>query len=111
MKNLWERRLRIVDELHYNRAVTYKALADQLGVSKDTIRTDISALGMIIPIITSSGNGGGVFVPNSWKRGNRYLTPDQEELLIELMMTLTPEKQEIMQSIITTFAMPRYDDK
>lgn len=111
MTNLWERRLQIVDELHYHRAVTYRMLAEKFGVSKDTIRSDIAALGMIIPINTVSGNCGGIYVPDSWKRSNRYLTSEQEELLVELMMMLSPEKHEIMQSIITTFAMPKFDKK
>lgn len=111
MSDLWERRLRIVDELHYNRFVTYGMLAEKMDVSARTIRSDIADLCRIIPLNTMSGHFGGVCVPESWKRGDRYLTSEQEGLLVELMMLLPPEKQEIMQSIITTFAMPKIKEE
>lgn len=111
MKDLWERRLQIIDELHYNRNTTYNLLADKFDVSRATIRSDIADLGRMIPIKTVSGKCGGVQVSSGWKRGDRYLTSEQETLLVDLMILLPPEKQEIMQSIITTFAMPKMDEE
>ena len=44
---------------------------------------------------------------SSWHLSRRYLHDDQEALLRELMSGLQPDKQEVLQQILTAFAKPK----
>ena len=43
---------------------------------------------------------------DGWYFGRRYLRPEQEALLRDLLPGLQPEQQKTMQSILTSFAIP-----
>lgn len=44
---------------------------------------------------------------DGWRFDYRHLKPNQENLLRKLLIGLEPEQQEIMQSILDTFAKPK----
>ena len=102
-----ERRQLILDVLSDRRQDTYQHLADEFGVSKRTIQTDIIELSCSVPIFTVPGNKGGIRVADGWYLSRRYLHDDQEKLLRSLISGLQPEEQKTMQQILTAFAKPR----
>ena len=106
-----ERRQRILEYLSDFRQATYSELANEFGVSKNTIVTDISELSCSAPIFTVSGNKGGIRVADGWYIGRRYLRDSQEEFIRKLMDGLQPDEQIIMQSILTAFAKPKVKEK
>ena len=107
-----ERRQRILEYLSDYRHATYSELANEFGVSKNTIVTDIVELSCSAPIFTTAGRyGGGIRVADGWYVGRRYLRDDQEQLLRELMDGLQPEDQKTMQAILTAFAKPKVKEK
>lgn len=101
-----ERQLEILQILSAERQTTVKRLAEHFGVSEKTIRRDIETLTLSAPIYTQTGPKGGIRVMNGWYANRHYLTANQEALLKELMEGLQPEKVEIMQSILKSFAKP-----
>lgn len=109
MLDLWERRVRIITELHNCRYATYQGLAIRFHVNKNTIRKDINAISRGVPIYTSSGGHGGIYVPQSWRLGTRYLTAEQEALLWKVMDMLPVDEQNIILEIITDFAIPKFE--
>ena len=107
-----ERRQRILEYLSDYRHATYSELANEFGVSKNTIVTDIVELSCSAPIFTTAGRyGGGIRVADGWYVGRRYLRDDQEQLLRKLMDGLQPEDQKTMQAILTAFAKPKVKEK
>ena len=112
MISVTERRQRILEYLSDYRHATYNELANEFGVSKNTIVTDIVELSCSAPIETQSGRyGGGIRVAAGWYIGRRYLRDDQEQLLRKLMDGLQPEDQKTMQAILTAFAKPKVKEK
>lgn len=107
MQSALTRRQMILETLSDRRFETRENLATEFQVSVRTIVRDIEALSCSAPIYTVSGNGGGIKVADGWYVGRRYLRAEQETLLRELMIDLEPEKQRIMKSILTAFAIPR----
>ena len=107
MQSALDRRQAILELLSDRRQATLDGLALEFGVSKMTIRRDIEILSCSAPIYTLQGNGGGIHVADGYYIGRRYLHDDQEALLQELMGGLSPDKQQIMQGILTAFAKPQ----
>lgn len=111
MSKILERRQRIIEELSFRRFATYRELADEFGVSKDTIRNDIAEISLSVPLITISGNGGGIRVADGWYASRTYLCDEDEELLRRLLPGLQPEDQKRMQHILSVFAKPQVKEK
>lgn len=107
MSKVADRRQRITEKLSFKRSATYQELADEFGVSKDTIRNDIAEISLSVPLYTVSGNGGGIRVADGWYVSKTYLCNEDEEMLRRLLPGLQPEDQERMQHILSTFAKPR----
>jgi len=85
-------------------------LANQFNVSRRTIVTDIRELSLIYPIYTVCGKyDGGVYLSENFKLGKKdYLTPEQEEVLNQLIGLSTLKQQEILQSILKKFGRRSY---
>ena len=111
MQSALERRQRILEKLSDCRSTTLDRLAAEFSVSKMTIRRDIDLLSCSAPIFTLQGGGGGIRVADGWYLSRRYLHDDQEALLRSLLDGLQPEKQQIMQQILTAFAKPKVKEK
>jgi len=75
-------------------------LAFEFGVSSHTIRNDIRVLELEYPIYTRMGAGGGVFILDSSRLQQRWLTVRQRELLMDVCGALNNEQALLMKSII-----------
>lgn len=107
MSKILERRQRIIEELSFRRFATYRELSEQFGVSKDTIRNDITEISLSVPLITIAGNGGGIRVADGWYLSKTYLCDEDEEMLRRMLPGLQPEDQQRMQHILSVFAKPK----
>lgn len=75
-------------------------LAFEFSVSSHTIRNDLRVLELEYPIYTKVGMGGGVFVLDSCRLQQRWLTVRQRELLMDVCGVLDDEQALLMRSII-----------
>ena len=107
MQSALDRRQAMLELLSDRRQETVANLMSEFGVSRCTILGDIETLSCSAPIFTVQGNGGGVRVADGYYYGRRYLHSDQEALLRKLMPGLQPDEQKTMQSILTSFGMPK----
>lgn len=98
--SLYERRRQLVAVLYERQNDTVGNLAFEFNVSSHTIRHDIRALELEYPIYTKVGMGGGVFILDSSRLQQRWLTVRQRELLMGLCDTLENEQALLMKSII-----------
>ena len=103
MQSAIERRQRIVEILNMRKSERLENLANELNVSKMTIRRDIEVLSCSYPIDTRQGNGGCIFVQDGFDLYERYLTAKQFELLERLKGTLTGDDEKIMETILKNF--------
>ena len=97
---LYERRRRLIAVLYERQTDTVGNLAFEFNVSSHTIRYDIRALELEYPIYTKVGAGGGVFILDSSRLQQRWLTVRQRELLMDVCGDLDDEKVLLMKSII-----------
>lgn len=74
--------------------------AFEFDASFHTIRNDIRVLELKYPIYTRMGAGGGVFILDSSRLQQRWLTVRQRELLIDMCSVLDDEQALFMKSII-----------
>ena len=74
--------------------------AFEFDASFNTIRNDIRVLELKYPIYTRIGAGGGVFILDSSRLQQRWLTVDQRELLMGVCSVLDDERALLMKSII-----------
>ena len=107
MQSALDRRQAMLELLSDRRQETVANLMSEFGVSRCTVLRDIETLSCSAPIFTVQGNGGGVRVADGYYYGRRYLHSDQEALLRKLMPGLQPDEQKTMQSILTSFGMPK----
>ena len=74
--------------------------AFEFDASFHTIRNDIRVLELQYPIYTRMGAGGGVFILDSSRLQQRWLTVHQRELLMDVCSVLDDERALLMKSII-----------
>lgn len=74
--------------------------AFEFDASFHTIRNDIRVLELKYSIYTRMGAGGGVFILDSSRLQQRWLTVRQRELLIDMCSVLDDEQAMFMKSII-----------
>ena len=74
--------------------------AFEFDASFHTIRNDIRVLELKYPISTRIGAGGGVFILDSSRLQQRWLTVHQRELLMDVCSALDDERALLMKSII-----------
>ena len=107
MQSALDRRQEILEVLSDRRQETVANLMAEFNVSRCTILRDIEILSCSAPLYTVQGNGGGIRVADGYYVGRRYFKPEQEALLAKLSDGLQPDDAQIMQSILTAFAMPK----
>lgn len=99
-----DRRLELLEILCDRRYDTVPNLANEFNVSQNTIRNDIIVLSCSYPIYTKCGRvDGGVYVESWYRRGKKYLTDSQAELLERLSKELNATDKQVMDSIIKGF--------
>lgn len=74
--------------------------AFEFDASFHTIRNDIRVLELKYSIYTRMGAGGGVFILDSSRLQQRWLTVHQRELLMDVCSVLDGERALLMKSII-----------
>ena len=74
--------------------------AFEFDASFHTIRNDIRVLELKYPIYTRMGAGGGVFILDSSRLQQRWLTVEERELLMDVCSALDDERALLMKSII-----------
>ena len=74
--------------------------AFEFDASFHTIRNDIRVLELKYPIYTRIGAGGGVYILDSSRLQQRWLTVHQRELLMDVCSALDDERALLMKSII-----------
>lgn len=97
---LYERRRQLIAVLYERQNDTVGNLAFEFNVSSHTIRHDIRALELEYPIYTKVGSGGGVFILDSSRLQQRWLTVRQRKLLMGICSDLDDEQALLMKSII-----------
>jgi predicted DNA-binding transcriptional regulator YafY len=80
------RRLEIISILVVSGHTTSKEMAQGFGVTRRTILHDVSVLSYGYPAYTKPGEGGGIFIMDSYKPYNNILTPVEQERLKKCMM-------------------------
>ena len=98
--SLYERRRQLIVRIYERQQDTIGNLAFEFGVSSHTIHNDIQVLELEYPIYTKVGMGGGVFVLDSCRLQQRWLTVRQRELLMDVCGVLDDEQALLMRSII-----------
>lgn len=78
--------------------------AFEFDASFHTIRNDIRVLELKYPTYTRIGAGGGVFILDSSRLQQRWLTVHQRELLMDVCSVLDDERVLLMKSIIDGLA-------
>lgn len=106
-----ERRRAIIEALCRRRYDTSENLASEFGVTVRTVYNDITALSLEYPIYTLQGNGGGIYVEESFRLDRQYLSDEQARLLETLLPQLSGEQSEIMQSILDKFKLKNHKEK
>lgn len=79
--------------------------AFEFDASFHTIRNDIRVLELKYSIYTRMGAGGGVFILDSSRLQQRWLTVHQRELLMDVCSVLDDERALLMKSIIGGLAL------
>lgn len=103
MQSALERRQRIVEILNMRRSEQLENLANELNVSKMTIRRDIEVLSCSYPLNTKQGNGGCIYVEEGYDLYERYLSAKQFEVLEELKGVATGEQVKVLETILKNF--------
>lgn len=98
-----ERRKAILEVLCTRRHETRENLAFEFGVSKRTIEYDIMYLSLEYPVYTTQGNGGGIHVVDGFRLDRPRMNDKQMALLHKLLLTLSGEDKETMQTIIKNY--------
>lgn len=99
-----ERRRKIIERLSFRRHDTMKNLANEFGVSWDTIHRDILCLEEEYCLIVTRGHSGGVALPDGYYISQRHLTPKQAETIRRNLSAMSENDQEILESILDDFA-------
>ena len=100
-----ERREAILEVLCIRRHDTYRNLAFEFQVSRETIRQDIAVLMCSYPIETVRGrHGGGVKIADGFYLYRKKLTARQAALLVKLSAQLAGDDLATIDSILRQFA-------
>ncbi len=100
-----ERREAILEVLCIRRHDTYRNLAFEFQVSRETIRQDIAVLMCSYPIETVRGRyGGGIKIADGFYLYRKKLTARQAALLVKLSAQLTGDDLATIDSILRQFA-------
>ncbi len=106
-----ERREEIMKILVARRSENMTVLAEELGVTTRTIRTDILKLSAEYPLETTRGNGGGVSVPKDYHPYKNKLSNEQASVLEQLMAGADEHQAEVLRQVLAEFTSLPYRQK
>lgn len=98
-----KRRRKIIEFLVMHKTSTREELAQEFNVSKRTITRDIMKLSPDVPIFTTPGNQGGVYILPEYKMDREYLTLAEEQCLRDLVSEVCYERRVILLKILSRF--------
>ena len=98
-----ERQAEIISILRSRKSETVPRLAQQLGVSKNTIYRDIEQLSINYPITTQQGNGGGVTLLERTHPYKNLLTREQQRVLTELLAVADKRQTEVLTGMLEAY--------
>lgn len=102
-----ERRAEIMRLLVARRAISMSALANELGVSRRTICTDIETLTLDYPLESTMGRNGGVRLPNWYHPHRNILSAEQQTVLSQLMDSATEQQREVLRQMLVEYGSPK----
>jgi len=98
-----DRRMEVISILVVSGHATAKELAQEFGVTRRTILHDVSVLSYGYPVYTKPGEGGGIFIMDSYKPYNNTLTPIEQERLKKMYDAAEGEDKEILKRILKKY--------
>ena len=98
-----ERRAEIISILAARGHATTGELAQGLNVHRRTIMNDVVALSLQYPVYTKPGEGGGVFIMESYRPYGNTLTQSETETLCGLYKKAEGKEREILYRIIRKY--------
>ena len=98
-----DRRLEIISILVVSGHTTSKELAQEFGVTRRTILHDVSVLSYGYPVYTKQGEGGGIFIMDSYKPYNNTLTPIEQERLKKMYDAAEGEDKKILGRVLRKY--------
>ena len=105
--SVFDRRMQILGILKNQRRISRLELARRFSVSDDAIGRDVTALSRFVPICSSMGRHGGIYIIDEYDTTKTYLSRDEEDLLKELVPTLSGKKKLILETILYKFSIPQ----
>ena len=98
-----DRRMEIISILVVSGHTTSKELAQEFGVTRRTILHDVSVLSYGYPVYTKPGEGGGIFIMDSYKPYNNTLTPIEQERLKKMYDAAEGEDKKILGRVLRKY--------
>ena len=103
-----ERRAEIMRIMTARRQESMGRLALELGVTRRTISSDITALTVDYPLETKQGNGGCVKVADWYHPHRNLLNEEQQRTLSQLMESATEQQAEVLREMLVEYGSPKY---
>lgn len=104
-----DRRLEIISILVVSGHTTSKELAQEFGVTRRTILHDVSVLSYGYPVYTKAGEGGGIFIMDSYKPYNNTLTLVEQERLKKMYDAAEGEGNKILERVLRKYGAYKLD--
>ena len=98
-----ERRAEIIRILTARRKDTMRQLAEELGVTMRTIRSDILVLTVDYPLETQRGHGGCVKVADWYHPHRSILSDEQQRVLKQLMSTGDEHQAKVLREMLMEY--------
>lgn len=103
-----ERRAEIMRIMTARRQESMGRLALELGVTRRTIRSDITALTVDYPLETQRGNGGCVKVADWYHPHRNILSCEQQRVLSELIGNCDAYQDNVLRQMLTEYGSSQH---
>lgn len=103
-----ERRAEIMRIMTARRQESMGRLALELGVTRRTIRSDITALTVDYPLETQRGNGGCVKVADWYHPHRNILSCEQQRVLSELIGNCDAYQANVLRQMLTEYGSSQH---
>ena len=103
-----ERRAEIMRIMTARRQESMGRLALELGVTRRTIRSDITALTVDCPLETQRGNGGCVKVADWYHPHRNILSCEQQRVLSELIGNCDAYQANVLRQMLTEYGSSQH---
>ena len=104
IKGAGQRRDEILLILNIRRRTTMYELAQELGVTDRTIRSDVSALMTEYPVETVRGNGGGVALAEWYKPKKHLFTRKYVDTLVRQLEIANDHDANVIREMLDAFS-------